>query len=246
MNVIRVQKNKNYTTMANYHLKDKNLSLKAVGLLSKILSLPDNWVFTVNGLVSIVKEGRDAVRSCLSELKENGYLRVERLRSEDGHIIGTRYTVMEKPLDFEDEKNAESDKPETEKPSLENPTPVNPPLENPRLVSTKGIKYQRERGDTPHFQATPTLEQVQTYFQAQHLNGSADDFYRYFEAGGWVSQSGQPVRWKQKAQSWSANERKHPPADPPMPTDAERELSRTVKEQYLDTLSHEQEACNGF
>lgn len=246
MNVIRVQKNKNYTIMANYHLKDKNLSLKAVGLLSKILSLPENWVLSVNGLVSIVKEGRDAVRSCLAELKENGYLKVESLRDKEGRIIGTRYTVMEKPLNFEDEKNAEPEKPETEKPSMGNPTPVSPTAGNPRQLNTKGIKYEKKRENTPHSQRTPTLEQVQTYFQAQHLNGSADDFFRYFEAGGWVSQSGQPIRWKQKAQSWSANERKQSPADPPMPTEDERELSRTVKEQYMDTLIHEQEACNGF
>ena len=122
----------------------------------------------------------------------------------------------------------------------------NPTTENPIQLSTKGIKYQRERGDTPHSQATPTLEQVKAYFQAQHLNGSADDFYRYFEAGGWVSQSGQPVRWKQKAQSWSANERKRPPADPPMPNDTEKALNRTLKQQYLDTLMHEQEVGNGI
>lgn len=246
MNVIRVQKNKNYTTMANYHLKDKNLSLKAVGLLSKILSLPENWVLSVNGLVSIVKEGRDAVRSCLAELKANGYLKVESLRDKEGHIIGTRYTVMEKPLYFENEKNAEPEKPETENPSLENPTLVNPPLESPRLLSTKEINYEKERENTPHTQPSPTLEQVKAYFQAQHLNGNADDFFRYFEAGGWVSQSGQPIRWKQKAQSWSANERKRPPADPPMPNDTEKALNRTLKQQYLDTLMHEQEVGNGI
>lgn len=246
MNIIRVQRNKNYTVMANYHLKDQNLSLKAVGLLSKLLSLPENWDFSVNGLVSIVKEGRDAVRSCLAELKENGYLKVESLRDKNGHIIGSKYTITEKPFDFVVKKNAEPKKPETEKPSMENPTPVNPKLENPTQLSTNRIKYEKERGNKPHSQPVPNLEQVKAYFQTHHLNGNADDFYRYFEAGGWCSQSGQPIRWKQKAQSWSANERKLPPVASSMPTDAERALNHTLKQQYLNELIHEQEACNGF
>ena len=99
--VIRVIKNKNYTVMSNMHLKDKRLSLKAIGLLSIVLSLPDDWHYTVNGLVGIVKDGERAVNGALSELKENGYLRIEKLYpNKDGRSkIEYQYIFSETPQD---------------------------------------------------------------------------------------------------------------------------------------------------
>ena len=99
--VIRVIKNRNYTVMSNTHLKDKRLSLKAIGLLSIVLSLPDDWHYTVNGLVGIVKDGERAVNGALSELKENGYLRIEKLYpNKDGRSkIEYQYIFSETPQD---------------------------------------------------------------------------------------------------------------------------------------------------
>ena len=74
MSVIRINKNKDYTVMSNYHFKEKNMSLKAKGLLSEMLSLPDNWDYSINGLVAINKENESAIKSTLNELKEFGYL----------------------------------------------------------------------------------------------------------------------------------------------------------------------------
>lgn len=101
--VIRVIKNKNYTVMSNTHLKDKRLSLKAIGLLSVVLSLPDDWRYTVNGLVGIVKDGERAVNGALSELKENGYLRIEKLYpNKDGrNKIEYQYIFSETPQDLQ-------------------------------------------------------------------------------------------------------------------------------------------------
>lgn len=95
MSVFRINKNKNYTCMSNYHLKDKNLSLKAIGLLSKMLSLPDTWNYSKNGLVSICKEGRTVIESALKELKENGYLEITQER-ENGKFQYV-YNIYEKP-----------------------------------------------------------------------------------------------------------------------------------------------------
>lgn len=89
MAVCRVNKTQNYTVMSNYHLKSKNLSLKAVGLLSKVLSLPDDWDYTVSGLVEICKENKTAMTSALNELKQWGYLKVTKLmpnETESGRI----------------------------------------------------------------------------------------------------------------------------------------------------------------
>ena len=102
--VIRVIKNKNYTVMSNTHLKDKRLSLKAIGLLSVVLGLPEDWHYTVNGLVGIVKDGKDSVESAIKELKKNGYLRVEKIYpNENSNRIQYQYTFFENPqeVDFQ-------------------------------------------------------------------------------------------------------------------------------------------------
>ena len=101
MAIIRVVKNKDYTVMGNVHLKDKRLSLKAIGLLSIVLSLPDSWHYTVNGLVGIVKDGERAVNGALTELKENGYLRIEKLypNKEGRSKIEYQYIFSETPQD---------------------------------------------------------------------------------------------------------------------------------------------------
>lgn len=103
ISVIRVIKSRNYTVMSNTHLKDKRLSLKAIGLLSVVLSLPDDWHYTVNGLVGVVKDGERAVNGALSELKENGYLRIEKLYpNKDGrNKIEYQYIFSETPQDLQ-------------------------------------------------------------------------------------------------------------------------------------------------
>lgn len=96
MGVIRVEHNKNYTTMANFHLQDKRLSLRAVGLMSKMLSLPEDWDYTVAGLAAQCKEGREAVRKVLQELEAAGYLIREQTR-RSGSFATSNYTLYEHP-----------------------------------------------------------------------------------------------------------------------------------------------------
>lgn len=103
MAVIRVEKNKNYTCMANYHLRDKNLSLKAKGLMSVILSLPDDWKYSMAGLVAICKEGETSVKAAFRELERAGFVTVQKLypnQTESGRIEYV-YTVHEKPTEQE-------------------------------------------------------------------------------------------------------------------------------------------------
>lgn len=96
MGVIRVNKNKDYTTMSNYHFKDKNLSLKAKGLLSQMLSLPEDWDYSIEGLAAINKEGVKAIRTTLQELEDSGYLVRTRVNDEKGHFAYV-YDIFEKP-----------------------------------------------------------------------------------------------------------------------------------------------------
>lgn len=128
MAVIRVEKSENYTVMSNYHLDDQRLTLKAVGLLSKILRLPDDWDYTVSGLSRICREGRDAIRTALEELEEAGYIERRQTHDGGGQFGGNEYVVHETPLwqttpplpDFPSTVN-----PSTEKPLTENPTQPN-------------------------------------------------------------------------------------------------------------------------
>ena len=106
MSVFRVEKTKNYTTMSNHHLRDKNLSLKAKGLLSQMLSLPENWDYTLKGLSVINKEKVDAIRSAVKELEQAGYLVRGRERDEKGQLGKTEYLIREVPLSIQQEQNS--------------------------------------------------------------------------------------------------------------------------------------------
>lgn len=124
MAIIRVVKNKDYTVMSNAHLHDKRLSLKAVGLLSIVLSHPDNWHYTVNGLVGSVKDGKDSVESAIKELKKNGYLRVDKIYPNGNcNRIQYQYTFFEKPQEvvFQPLENQDIENQEVESQVFENP-----------------------------------------------------------------------------------------------------------------------------
>lgn len=97
MSVIRRFKKEDYTQMSNYHLKDKNLSLKAVGLLSKILGLPEDWVYSVKGLAALCKENKDTVGKIINELVDAGYIQRERNLENAGQFCGYIYTIYEEP-----------------------------------------------------------------------------------------------------------------------------------------------------
>ena len=98
MAVFRIERTRDYTVMSNHHLKDTALSLKAKGLLSMMLSLPDEWNYTTRGLAAICKEGVDAIGGALRELEKAGYIVRRQLRGPGGRISDTEYTIYEKPL----------------------------------------------------------------------------------------------------------------------------------------------------
>ena len=130
MSVYRVEKTGNFTIMSNRHLQDRRLSLKAKGLLSYMLSLPDDWDYSVRGLAVCCKEGADAIRHAIHELEANGYLRRTTDRSS-GKISGQIYDIFEEPIDTENEEAAEE--PALDSPVLEEPTLDVPMLDVPML-----------------------------------------------------------------------------------------------------------------
>lgn len=149
MATFRIEKNRNFTVMSNYHLRDKNISLKAKGLLSFMLSLPEEWDYSIKGLVSCLKENEKAVKSGLDELKEAGYLKINKVRNEKG-LFEYEYLIFEEPQIIDESIEEESE--EIVKEILENqeiieknpeyqngmvdsfhPDPHYPPLEHPPL-----------------------------------------------------------------------------------------------------------------
>lgn len=122
MPVFRVEKTSNYTVMANHHLNNRELSLRAKGLLSQMLSLPPDWDYTLSGLASINPEGIDAIRETVKELEKAGYITREQLRGAKGQFGKSEYVIWEVPC---------GDLPYTEKPDTVNPTSVKPISANP-------------------------------------------------------------------------------------------------------------------
>ena len=137
MAVFRVERNRGYTVMSNHHLRNRGLTLKAKGLLSQMLSLPDNWDYTLAGLSHINREKIDAIREAVRELEKAGYIVRSRERDEKGRLRGADYIIYEQPQppvsDLPTLENPTLDNPTLEKPMLENPTLENPTLENPTL-----------------------------------------------------------------------------------------------------------------
>ena len=135
MSVFRVEKNKGYTVMSNHHLRNHALSLKAKGLLSQMLSLPDDWDYTLQGLAQINKESIDAIREAVRELERAGYIKRSRERDERGCLRGTVYTIYEQP-----HAQPTPEEPAQEKSALDNPT-----LEKPMVVCGDKV-YPSEYG----------------------------------------------------------------------------------------------------
>ena len=165
--IYRVEKSRDYTVISNFHLKDMSLSLKSKGLLSMILSLPDDWDYSVRGLAKICKEGVDCIGATLRELEKCGYLtRIQ--KRKNGKITDTEYTFYEKPqpkAGKSDENNnpdtekSYTDKPHTENPYMgnsdmensdtENPAQLNTNKSNTKELNTDCIKYQSINNGAP-------------------------------------------------------------------------------------------------
>ena len=137
MAVFRVERNTGYTVMSNHHLRNKELSLKAKGLLSQMLSLPEDWDYTLAGLSYINREKIDAIREAVRELERAGYIQRSRERDEKGRLRGTDYIIYEQPpnLDLPTLENPTLGNPTLENPTLENPTQEKPTLENPMQLN---------------------------------------------------------------------------------------------------------------
>ena len=143
MAVFRVERNTGYTVMSNHHLRNKELSLKAKGLLSQMLSLPEDWDYTLAGLSYINREKIDAIREAVRELERAGYIVRSRERDEKGRLRGAEYVIYEQP------QKPVSDLPILDNPTLDNPTLEKPMQEKPTLENPMQLNKEIQRTDLP-------------------------------------------------------------------------------------------------
>lgn len=142
MPVFRVERTRDYTVMSNYHLRDKRLTLKAKGLLSQMLSLPEDWDYTLSGLSHINRESKDAIRSAVNELEKAGYIHRRQTTDASGKFSTNEYVIHEHP----DQQEPLLEKPSSENPTTDDPPTGNPSPENPTQLNTK--KPSKEKINT--------------------------------------------------------------------------------------------------
>ena len=139
MAVFRIERTRDYTVMSNHHLRNEKLSLKAKGLLSMMLSLPEDWNYTTRGLAKICKEGVDAIGGALRELENAGYIVRHKLRDRQGRISDTEYVIYEQPQP----RNPDTPGPETVSPDTENPYLDKPDTEKPAELNIEKSNTQK-------------------------------------------------------------------------------------------------------
>ena len=156
MAVFRIERTKDYTVMSNHHLRNHELSLKAKGLLSMMLSLPDDWNYTTRGLAKICKEGVDAIGSALRELETAGYIVRNQLRDQQGRISDTEYVIYEKPQPRQPETpRPDTAVPDTASPDTENPYLADPDTEKPAELNIEKSKTQKSNTQGPSTDSIP-------------------------------------------------------------------------------------------
>lgn len=148
MAVFRVEKTKDFTIMSNHHLRNTELSLKAKGLLSLMLSLPEDWDYTTKGLAHICKDGVDSITTALKELERHGYLTRQRLRYDNGQLGDIEYTIHEQPVSTENTGlSPKRENPRQVNPGQAKPEQGEPGQENPAQLNTDPLKTKKSKTD---------------------------------------------------------------------------------------------------
>ena len=161
MAVFRLERTRDYTVMSNHHLRDKRLSLKAKGLLSQMLSLPEDWDYTLSGLAYINRESKDAIRSAINELERAGYVQRHQTTDAGGKFSVNEYIIYERPV---------AANPSSEKPSSDNPTPDKPLQDNPTQLNTKKSNTDKQSTDKQNTDSIPSFRESSEAKRSESAN----------------------------------------------------------------------------
>lgn len=171
MAVFRIEKTRDYTVMANHHLRNTKLSLKAKGLLSLMLSLPEDWDYTTKGLAKICRDGVDSICSAVNELEEHGYVIRELIRNAKGQLTDIQYTILEKP----ELPKPEQGKPKQENPVLDKPILGEPEQEKPAQLNTKKSSNQELKTDLSNTEVSNPIQSNLAEDEPQAADGMGTD-----------------------------------------------------------------------
>ena len=247
MNDFERVKSDSFVTIANSFLKDKNLSNKAKGVLAMILALPDNWDFCIKGMVSITKDGEASLRSAINEMKENGYCAMKPVRINN-KIARWKYL-------FSGEKLTEKllcDFLHVENLNVENQAQYNNIINEEKVKNKKSISNDIPKKEQRHKNfVKPTIEEIEAYIKSQGYKSSAEEFFNYHEAGGWVIGRNKPMRdWRAAVRTWESKERKkRPTAYDVNPEDKIKEIKfkSYMREKYPDIeTAHKPLSFDGY
>ena len=204
-------KKNNFTIIPNSIAQSKCLSLKARGLMMLCLSLPNDWNYSIEGLVKIIQtDGKSSVKSALKELEEQGYLERKKLHDKNGRFIGIEYILNDEPqIDLPSTEKPLAEKPSAEnqlmvktqqnQPLAEKPLTVKPPVENQlqQNTNTQNTKYNNI--------ININIKQIQNYINENSLSYvNADEFFSYYQQRGWKTNAGVKItNWQALLQNWN-------------------------------------------
>ena len=212
MAVIRVEKTKDFTVMSNYHFKDNRLSLKAKGLMSEMLSLPDEWDYSIAGLVSINLENESSIKSALKELRNAGYLEVIKKlpnQTESGRLE-YEYILHEMPKQAIEKQGVENLPVEIL--PIENQGQLNTNISNTKETNTKETYIEKEskpKKEPARF-IPPSLEDVSVYCRERGNNVDPQRFIDHYTSNGWMVGKTKMKDWRASVRTWERNESQKP------------------------------------
>ena len=241
MAIIRVNKTKDYITMSNHHLKEKQMSLKAKGLLSEMLSLPDNWDYSIQGLVAINKENECSIKATLDELKRFRYLIVTKKlpnETKSGRIEYI-YDVYEKPKQEYEKQGVENLGVEflgVENQALENQVQynINNKILNNKILNNKILNNNKEIYKESFVK--PNLEQVKQYCDERKNGIDAQRFIDFYESKGWMIGKNKMKDWKACVRTWEKQNKTKDNVPEWFDKDIKNEQMTQQEEQELDEL----------
>lgn len=198
---IKVHLSAGYTSISNEILQSKTLSLKAIGLLCKLLGLPDDWEYSASGLVSISKDGKGTITSALNELKDAGYLKIERVnqKNTDGKFNYIWHI-------FDSSEHTEFDVPLPKKPCTVSPIMVNEQLTQ---LSNNTINKNKKKIYKKRNFRKPTLEEIRDYCKERNNTVDPERFIDYYESVGWKIGSKPMKDWKASVRTWEKNQKSY-------------------------------------
>lgn len=191
-----------YLVMPQKVFEDEHLSFKGIGMLAFLLSLPDNWEFSENGLIAVSKnDGQVSIRTALKELENGGYLIRKRVRDEAGRVSGVEWNIYDEPH-LENPHMEVRPQSNTNKSNTNRETIITP------LTGSNNIKEKTTEPKNKRF-VPPTIEEVRAYCSENNIRIDAEQFWYYYDSKNWVCGKTKMSRWKSAVRLWERNERKY-------------------------------------